>query len=162
MGAFSPNTRLIGISTVHGNASVQQTTENATKILIAFNRDGKIPLHKGKDRPLFRDQFNAGYIHGETGLDGSDLLPILTDDKLDAIKMASHNNAILAMYNAIKSEPLNSVYLVVTGPMTNVGLLFALYPEIGLHIKQLVAMGGALGVGNVTYAFPTCFLFFFF
>jgi inosine-uridine nucleoside N-ribohydrolase len=42
--------------------------------------------------------------------------------------------------------------LVATGPLTNVALLLARYPEIGPRFERIVLMGGALAEGNTTPA----------
>jgi inosine-uridine nucleoside N-ribohydrolase len=44
------------------------------------------------------------------------------------------------------------VTLVPTGPLTNVALLLARYPEVVSRIERVVLMGGAIGEGNVTPA----------
>ena len=44
-------------------------------------------------------------------------------------------------------EPIT---LVPIGPLTNIGLLFSLFPETKKNIKQIVLMGGAAVGGNAT------------
>jgi inosine-uridine nucleoside N-ribohydrolase len=44
------------------------------------------------------------------------------------------------------------VTLVATGPLTNVALLFARYPEVAAKLGRLVIMGGSIGAGNKTPA----------
>ena len=51
------------------------------------------------------------------------------------------------MRNALLSEPEGSAWLVATGTLTNVALLFAIFPEVIGHIKGLSIMGGAIGGG---------------
>ena len=40
------------------------------------------------------------------------------------------------------------VHLVCTGALTNAALLLMLYPEVGACLKEIVVMGGCLGIGN--------------
>ena len=54
--------------------------------------------------------------------------------------------AIQAMYEALMRYP-GSTWLVATGALTNVALLFATYPELVTHIQGLSIMGGAIGSG---------------
>ena len=54
--------------------------------------------------------------------------------------------AIHAMYDALMRYP-GSAWLVATGALTNVALLFATYPELVTHIQGLSIMGGAIGSG---------------
>ena len=57
------------------------------------------------------------------------------------------SNAILAMREALLAQPRNTAWIVVTGPCTNAGLLFATFPEVVDHIAGLSIMGGAVGGG---------------
>lgn len=51
------------------------------------------------------------------------------------------------MRNALLAQPPNTAWLVATGTLTNIGLLFATFPEVAGHIKGLSIMGGAVGEG---------------
>ena len=53
---------------------------------------------------------------------------------------------IQAMYDALMQYPA-STWLVATGALTNIAMLFAIYPELVTHIKGLSIMGGAIGSG---------------
>lgn len=44
-------------------------------------------------------------------------------------------------------QPAGKAWLVATGALTNVALLFALFPEVVRHIGGLSIMGGAIGGG---------------
>lgn len=56
-------------------------------------------------------------------------------------------NAVLAMRHALIEQPKGTAWLVATGALTNVALLFATFPELVEHIKGLSIMGGAIGGG---------------
>ena len=51
------------------------------------------------------------------------------------------------MYDAILAEPEGTAWVVATGALTNIALLFATFPEVAMHIKGLSIMGGAIGGG---------------
>ena len=51
------------------------------------------------------------------------------------------------MYNALKAQPPNTAWIIATGTLTNVALLFATFPELADHIKGLSLMGAAVGEG---------------
>lgn len=58
-----------------------------------------------------------------------------------------NGNAILAMRDALLSQPAGKAWLVATGALTNIALLFATFPELVGHIAGLSIMGGAIGDG---------------
>ena len=49
------------------------------------------------------------------------------------------------MRAALCSHPYGKPWLVATGALTNVALLFATFPELAGHIRGLSIMGGAIG-----------------
>ena len=52
-----------------------------------------------------------------------------------------------AMHAALTAQPEDSAWLVATGALTNVALLFTTYPELARNIQGLSIMGGAIGNG---------------
>ncbi|KAG8534095.1 uncharacterized protein KY384_000938 [Bacidia gigantensis] len=140
LAAYHPSLDLLGVSTVHGNASLEQTTSNALRILTAIGRPD-IPVHPGAAKPFCRAAVHAPGIHGSSGIDGTDLLP---EAHVPAIRKP---NAVLAMRHAIMDQPADTVSLVATGALTNVALLFATFPETVSHVKGLSIMGGGIGDG---------------
>jgi inosine-uridine nucleoside N-ribohydrolase len=138
----SPEVELLGVTTVSGNQTLEKTTANALRILEFVGR-GEIPVAAGSDRPLVRERYVAAYVHGESGLDGPDL------PAAQGSPVAAHAVDFLA--EAIDSSAA-PVTLVPTGPLTNVGLLLARYPETAAKLERIVLMGGAIAEGNVTPA----------
>jgi inosine-uridine nucleoside N-ribohydrolase len=138
----SPEVELLGITTVAGNQTLEKTTANALKILEFVGR-AEVPVAAGAPRPLVREPFVAAYVHGETGMDGPDLPPP------GAAPVAEHAVDFLAARLLGSERP---VTLVPTGPLTNIGLLLARYPEVAGRIERIVLMGGAIAEGNVTPA----------
>jgi inosine-uridine nucleoside N-ribohydrolase len=131
-----PELELVGVTTVAGNQTLEKTTANAIRMLDLVDRTD-VPVAAGADRPLVRDPFVAGYVHGESGLDGPDLPPPSREP------LAQHAADFLA-------EHAKGTTLVATGPLTNVALLLALHPHAGPN--RIVLMGGAIAEGNVTPA----------
>jgi inosine-uridine nucleoside N-ribohydrolase len=132
----SPELEPLGVTTVAGNQTLEKTTANAIRVLDFVGRDD-VQVAAGADRPLFRDPFVAAYVHGETGLDGPDLPPPQREP------LALHAVDFLA-------EQVSGATLVAAGPLTNVALLLARYPEA--RPERIVLMGGSIGLGNVTPA----------
>jgi inosine-uridine nucleoside N-ribohydrolase len=132
----SPEVELRGVTTVAGNQTLEKTTANALRVLELVGRED-IDVAAGADRPLVREPFVAAYVHGETGLDGTDLPPAR------GAPVGRHAVDFLA-------ERVGGITLVATGPLTNVALLLARHPEV--RPERIVLMGGAIAEGNVTPA----------
>jgi inosine-uridine nucleoside N-ribohydrolase len=138
----SPEVDLLGITTVAGNQTLEKTTANALKILEFVGRT-EVAVAAGAPRPLVREPYVAAYVHGETGMDGPDLPAPTT------APVSEHAVDFLAAKLTASPEP---VTLIPVGPLTNVGLLLARYPEAADRIDRIVLMGGAIAEGNVTPA----------
>jgi inosine-uridine nucleoside N-ribohydrolase len=138
----SPELELLGVTTVHGNSTLENTTANALRVL-EFAGHGHVPVAAGADRPPVREPRVAEHVHGATGLDGPDLPPPA------GAPVAEHAVDFLADRLRAAGRP---VTLIPTGPMTNVALLFARHPDAAEHLERIVLMGGAIAEGNVTPA----------
>jgi len=130
---------LLGITTVSGNAPIESTTYNALVMKDLLGLD--VPVHKGAIRPLVAPPQYATYVHGESGLDGADLpAPTSTIDSEDAVGY---------IIDTVRAN--EGVWLVPTGPLTNISLALRLAPDIGKRIAGISLMGGGL-FGNRTTA----------
>jgi inosine-uridine nucleoside N-ribohydrolase len=132
----SPEVELLGVTTVAGNQTLEKTTANAIRVLDFVGRN-EVPVAAGADRPLVRERQVAAHVHGETGLDGPDLPPPQRKP------LDEHAVEFLARH-------VDGATLVAVGPLTNVALLLARYPEA--RPGRIVLMGGAIGLGNITPA----------
>lgn len=61
--AQNPRLELLGLSTVHGNASLANTTKNSLSVLEAIGRRD-IPVFPGAAKPFCREAVHAVDIHG--------------------------------------------------------------------------------------------------
>jgi inosine-uridine nucleoside N-ribohydrolase len=138
----SPEVKLLGVTTVSGNQTLAKTTANAIRVLDHVGRHD-IPVAAGAPRPWLRERHVAAEVHGETGLDGPELPP--------PSRQPESAHAIDWIANALTAST-RPVTLVPTGPLTNVALFLARYPELATKIERVVLMGGAFGEGNVTPA----------
>jgi inosine-uridine nucleoside N-ribohydrolase len=138
----SPEVRLLGVTTVAGNQTLERTTANVIRVLDHIDRP-EIPVAAGADRPLVRERHVAREVHGESGLDGPDLPPPSREPQAE--------HAIDWIARTLRAQP-DPVTLVPTGPLTNIALLLARYPELESRIERIVLMGGAIGLGNITPA----------
>ncbi|KAL2848125.1 Inosine/uridine-preferring nucleoside hydrolase domain-containing protein [Aspergillus pseudoustus] len=140
LAAHHPSLNLLGITTIHGNASLENTTINATRVLEAIGRP-EIPVYPGTTKPFCRPAVHAPNIHGDSGIDGTKLLPKASKAPI------TDKNPILAMRDALMAQPRGVPWVIATGTLTNVALLFATFPEVAAHIKGLSIMGGGVGEG---------------
>ena len=138
----SPEVELLGVTTVAGNQTLEKTTANAIRVLDHVGRTD-IPVARGASRPLVRELHVAADVHGTTGLDGPTLPP--------PSRPAAGAHAIDWIAETVRTHP-QPVTLVATGPLTNVALFLARYPELAGRLDRVVLMGGAIGQGNVTPA----------
>ncbi|KAI5961525.1 URH1 [Candida theae] len=142
LSLFSPRYKLLGISTVHGNAPLDMTTHNTLALLDLLNIFN-VKVYKGEEKPLMNAPRYALNVHGITGIGGVEL----PDTSIN--KCVSSISYVNAMKNAIDAHA-HEICLVVTGTMTNVALLIEKYPEVLGKIKYISVMGGSFGMGNAT------------
>jgi inosine-uridine nucleoside N-ribohydrolase len=128
---------LVGITTVAGNAPLDSTTYNALVMrdLLAID----VPVHSGSTRPIVAEPRAAPFIHGESGLDGADLpAPTRPLDGTDGVEFIIET-----------CRRTEGIWLVPTGPLTNIGLALRVAPDIANRIAGISLMGGGT-FGNRT------------
>jgi inosine-uridine nucleoside N-ribohydrolase len=135
----SPEIELVAVTTVSGNQTLDKTTANALRVLELAGRSD-VPVYAGADGPIVRDRDVAAHVHGESGLDGPDL------PEPSAQAQSQHAVEFLAETYRGADRPV----LVATGPLTNLGLLFATHADA--RPDRIVVMGGSIGEGNRTPA----------
>ncbi len=133
----SPELDLLGVTTVHGNQTLDKTTENALRVLELAGRTD-VPVARGADRPLTRDLHVAAHVHGESGMDGPEL-PAATTKPVEA-------HAV----DFIAERIVPGTVLVPTGPLTNIALYLEAHGTA--NVERIVLMGGAIAEGNMTPA----------
>ena len=140
MALQHPDIEVLGISTVAGNCTIEQATQNAL-----YTRDlvgSTVPVHVGADGPLMRNLQSAHHVHGQDGM-GDIGLP------LHSREPASHRG-VQALIDTIMDTP-GEIELVTLGPLTNIALALRLEPGIIDNVKRVVMMGGtAVLPGNIT------------
>lgn len=131
---------LLGITTVAGNVPLSLTQYNARRICQLAQRQD-VPVYAGCPRPLLRAPVTAEHVHGQTGLDGAPLP--------EPTQPLSPQHAVTFLIDQCKvaQQPIT---LATLSPLTNLAVALIQAPEITQTIDQVVAMGGALGRGNVT------------
>jgi len=140
LAAGDPRLRLLGVTTVAGNQTLDKTTRNALRIL-ALAGVTDVPVAAGCARPLVGELTVAEDIHGSSGLDGPDL------DGPVAEVAGVHAVELMRRLIMGGEEP---VTLIATGPLTNVALLLRGHPEVVPRVRRVVFMGGSTERGNTT------------
>lgn len=126
---------ICAISTVAGNSTIQNTTNNARYVLDLLG--SHTPLFSGAASPLKRELIQAN-VHGESGLAGA------------AIKKQEplSGNASHKIIEIVKKNP-NQITILALAPLTNLAQAFQKDPSIIPLIQSVVIMGGAIAVpGN--------------
>ena len=126
---------VLGVTTVAGNVPLRLTQRNARMICdIAGKQD--VPVFAGCDRPMQRELVTAEYVHGATGIDGLDVFEPETP--------LQEQHAVDFIIDTLRAADDESVTLVPTGPLTNIGTALQRDPAILRAVRELVIMGGAM------------------
>jgi inosine-uridine nucleoside N-ribohydrolase len=132
------HTRLAAVTTVSGNAPLEWTTRNALAALQMFGLT--VPVSPGADRALVAPPRHAPDIHGDRGLAGAQLPVVLTQPEqqlgVERILQASRS--------------ISELWIVATGPLTNVALALRADPGLAGRLAGISIMGGGLDRGNAT------------
>ncbi|MEM1129388.1 MAG: nucleoside hydrolase [Pseudomonadota bacterium] len=133
---------VMALTTVAGNVSVAQATDNALKVLEFAGRT-EIPVYRGATHALRHDFDAEPRHHGETGLGGT-VLP-------EPRTRPQSRPAAEFLIETLRAEPPGTVTLVTIGPLTNIATVLAEAPDIAPRIAEIVIMGGAyFEVGSMT------------
>ena len=131
---------VLGITTVAGNQTGEKTYVNALRVLNLIGRTD-VKVSRGFDKPILRELVTAPQIHGVSGLDGANLPEPKGNE--------THKHAVDFIIETVMSSP-EKVYLVPTGPLTNVAVSLIKEPRLKDHIEKIVLMGGAFHDSNFT------------
>lgn len=135
---FSDDLDVKLITTVAGNVGLEKVTYNALRLLKFFGK--KVPVAKGAEAPLIRELIDASGVHGKSGMEGYEF-------EEPSYDLLLKENAVDAMRRVILESSV-PITLVTIAPLTNIALLFKVYPEVKKQIREIVMMGGTAGRGN--------------
>ena len=136
----SPALDVGGLTTVGGNATIDDTTRNALAILEIAGR-ADVPVWRGAGRPLV-GEFRFGYdYHGEAGVGIRLESPTIHEQPEPAVD---------AIARAVLERP-GELTLIALGPLTNVALALQQEPRLAEEVAEIIVMGGAVEApGNIT------------
>ncbi len=101
-----------------------------------------VPVARGIEKPLLRNNKSEGEVHGKDGLGNSNL----PDPKIKEID----EHAVDFIIKTIMNNP-KQITLVPVGPLTNIAVAVIKEPRLKDFVKEVVIMGGAVTTfGNIT------------
>lgn len=124
-----PRCELLGVTTVGGEA--EKRAALASAICKAAGR-ADMPIHVGASAPILLDEKQPVAQQAEAL---SEQWPHLT--------FGLRNTAIGFLADTIRAYP-HQITLLTIGPLTNIGLLFALEPDVVPLLAGMMVMGGSL------------------
>ncbi|WP_223068335.1 nucleoside hydrolase [Paenibacillus caui] len=131
-----------GITTVSGNVSLQQATDNTCKIA-EFLGANDIPIIRGANQPYLRQPRFEHHVHGSDGIGGA-----LAD--MRPTKRPYDGFAPDFIIDTVKRHP-GEVTLIMTAPLTNLALALRKCPELIEQVDEVIFMGGVVtSFGNVS------------
>jgi inosine-uridine nucleoside N-ribohydrolase len=132
--------RLLGVTTVAGNVGLEDTTRNALAVVQLLGVD--VDVHSGAATALGGGPAtHATNVHGEHGLSGATLPTLRTT--------VASDDAAGFLVECTRTNP--GVWIVATGPLTNVAHALRLDPTLPERIAGISIMGGGT-FGNITAA----------
>ena len=122
--------RVVGITTVCGNVDLHHTTRNALAIAQLVGLD--VPVHAGAAEPLDGSRVDAAEVHGATGMDGT---------TLPEPERTAGGDGPGFLLDASAAE--EGLWLVATGPLTNVAIALQRDPGFAHRLAGISRMGGS-------------------
>jgi len=126
---------ILGITTVAGNVPLALTEKNA-RLMCDIAGRSDIPVFAGCDKPMVRELVTAEHVHGSTGINGIDVT--------EPVHPLQEQHAVDFIVEALSKADDDSITLVPTGPLTNIGVAITKAPEILPKVREIVLMGGAM------------------
>ena len=142
MALASDRLEVEAITTVFGNASVEQCTVNTLRILEAAGR-ADIPVYQGVGRTLTYDvPTYAPHIHGDDGIGNIDW-PMPTTQVQD-------RHAVPELIDRVLASP-GELTILAIGRQTNVALAASIEPRFAESAAEIIVMGGSIHQpGNIS------------
>ncbi|WP_227379305.1 nucleoside hydrolase [Haladaptatus halobius] len=144
MALGNDDVEVVGLTTVMGNTTIENTTKNALALLEFVYRTD-IPVARGAGRPFADELVMAEYVHGPGGMPETvrEALPEPSTKPID-------QNAVDFILEQA-DEYGDDLTIAAVGPQTNIALAMALDPTLPDKVSDIYQMGGALKTtGNVT------------
>ncbi|MEV5302570.1 MULTISPECIES: nucleoside hydrolase [Amycolatopsis methanolica group] len=142
MAATHPAIELLGCTTVAGNLSLEEATDNTLRVLNAIGRSD-IEVHAGLSRPFAP----TPYAYGANEVDGvfhQNTLPV----GVSGLQPRSWHG-VEWLIETLR-QTTRQVTLIPVAPLTNIAAAITVAPDILDSIDEVVLMGGSSTFGNRT------------
>lgn len=126
---------ILGITAVAGNVPLALTEVNA-RLMCDIAGRSDIPVFAGCDKPMVRDLVTAERVHGPTGINGMEVTK--------PVHPLQEQHAVKFIVETLTNANDDSITLVPTGPLTNIGVAITQAPKILPKVREIVLMGGAM------------------
>lgn len=141
---------LQGITVCWGNRPVESCTKNTLQVLELIG--ARIPVYQGCPEPMVRHLMPARHIPNDVSIVENGVEYTIHPAVMplpEAVGQAETKHAVTFLIETLlqSQEP---VTIVAVGPPTNIGMAFRMEPRIREHVAEVVFMGGAVDMGNVT------------
>jgi purine nucleosidase len=132
---------IVGITTVFGNASLEQGTKNALRVVELSGKT--IPVYKGAGKPLSVPlDPPPDFVHGKDGLG---------DTHQPEPKLSPQEKSAAQFLVDITKQYPGQITLLAVGRLTNLAQAIRLDSNFTRNVKEVVLMGGSLHTpGNVS------------
>lgn len=140
LAAYSDELKIESITTVEGNCSVENGTNNAFKILDLAGKSS-IPVYQGMDKAIKTKNKDASHVHGNNGMGG------ITYETIN--RQVEDMHAVDYLIKTVKENP-DQITLVAIGPLTNIACAIKKDKDFAKNVQSLILMGGSANKGNIT------------
>jgi purine nucleosidase len=130
---------ILGVTAVAGNVPLALTERNARQVCDIAGRSD-VSVYAGCSKPIVRNLVTAEHVHGNTGIDGIDIV--------EPTRPLSKKHAVDFIVDTLNAADKESITLVPMGPLTNIGQAISKDPAILEKVEQIVLMGGAMREGG--------------
>lgn len=145
---------LLGVTTIFGNAGVEETTRHTLQTLELLR--SPVPVYSGCHEPLARRLYDEGNPIGpgenrRVAADGSAIGFHEVFDLPQPQRKPEQKNAVTFLIETLRTAP-QPVTIIATGALTNLACAWLLAPEAFANIDRLIIMGGGIALSNKTAA----------
>lgn len=150
---MSENADVIGITSVHGNGSMENAADNNLRLVEYLGLD--VPVYKGCAAALVRGltagrDLNTRMERTHAEADGKEIRIHEAALRLPQPKRSVQPQSACSYIVDTLRSAQQTIDIAATGPLTNIAVALRMAPDIAEKIGTLYIMGGGLYTGNRT------------